>query len=68
MRFIDLQDHEKVAILAFTREEALQVVHDLINQLADAPGAGSKAHIVKSEDPQGQIWVRRLTFMLETKR
>lgn len=67
MRFLDLQDHEKVAILAFSREEALQVVHDLINQLANAPDAGSKAYIVRSEDPQGQIWVRRLTFMLEAK-
>jgi len=65
VRLINLKDPEQIAILTFSREEALQVVQDLINQLADAPGAGSKAQIVKSEDAQGQIWVRRLTFMLE---
>lgn len=65
MRFIDLQDREQVAVLALTREEALQVVHDLINQLADAPGAGSKAHICQSEN---NSWDRRLTFMLDSKR
>jgi len=66
MRFIDFNDTNHMATLALSREEALQVVHDLINQLADAPGSGSTAIMCRSEsDPR---WARRLTFMLDEKK
>jgi hypothetical protein len=65
MRFVDFKDQQAMACLAMTREEAIQVVQDLVNQLAGAPGAGSKAHIVRSEtNPE---WDCRLTFMLDNK-
>ena len=63
MRFIDHNDPAQLATLALTRDEALQVVQDLVRQLADAPGAGSSAIMCRSEsDPR---WARRLCFMLD---
>jgi hypothetical protein len=63
MRFQEASSSEApLAMLVLSREEAVQVVKDLIDQLADTPGAGSKAHICRSEtDPR---WARRLVIVL----
>ena len=63
MLVINLNDQERVSVLTLSREEALQVVHDLINQLAAAPNAGSKYHILRFEkEPERD---GRLAFMVK---
>ena len=80
MRFIKYTDGR--ACLALTRQEALQIVHDLVNQLSDAPGAASQEHPIEQAImnanggvEQGDLVLlggtthrfRRLAFMLDLR-
>lgn len=64
MRFLKIDDNGFSA-LALSRAEALQIVHDLINQLADAPGAGSKEYSIAESNC---LSYRRIAFMLDTAK
>ncbi len=61
MRIIN---HQEIRVIALRREEAVRLVHDLVNQLANAPGAGSIDYVLRNEDGQGDA---RVAFLLDSK-
>ena len=62
MEFKEVDAH--MGVVALTREEGLQLLHDLANQLADAPNAGGTAFTCTSSDHQ---WKKRVAFMIRNK-
>ena len=48
MRIIDSHplDRELMGVIILNKSEAIQMVHDLVNMLTDAPGAGSAKYAI----------------------
>ena len=64
MRTVKIRDQEAAILL--TRKEALQLVHDLTNQLADADVSGSAQYWVTAVPPGEHkiLDARAVVFML----
>lgn len=48
MRIIDSDpaDREMLGVIVLNKNEAIQMIHDLVNLVSDAPGAGSSNYVL----------------------
>lgn len=52
MRIIDsdpTNDRQLMGVIVLTKNEAIQMIHDLVNMVSDAPGAGSSNFAIYRE-------------------
>jgi hypothetical protein len=65
MKYQDLETQDCLATLILSKEEAVQLVSDLVAQLADAPNAGSHSFPCYSSSAG---WQRRVAFMVRNSK